>query len=142
MKAKIFHNPRCSKSRKTLQLLLERKIEIEIVEYLKKPPDCQTLKNILKMLDINPFDLVRKGEKLYKELTLNSIDVLLDDRNERAGIKFKDADLIGIPWRIVAGREAKSGLVELHNRKTKVTELLDLKSVFKKLSEEFNSGRL
>tara|TARA_B100001250_G_scaffold407639_1_gene428726 strand:+ start:233 stop:580 length:348 start_codon:yes stop_codon:yes gene_type:complete len=81
MKAKIFHNPRCSKSRKTLQLLLERKIEIEIVEYLKKPPDCQTLKNILKMLDINPFDLVRKGEKLYKELGVseheNNTDMLL-----------------------------------------------------------------
>ena len=81
MKAKIFHNPRCSKSRKTLELLLEREIETEIVEYLKKPPDCQTLKNILKMLDLKPFDLVRKGEKLYKELDVgkheNNADALL-----------------------------------------------------------------
>ena len=72
----------------------------------------------------------------------NKVDALLDDRDERAGIKFKDADLIGIPWRIVAGREASSGLVELHNRKTKTTELLDLNSVLKKLSEEFNTEKL
>ena len=77
------------------------------------------------------------AEEIYQKLIKNQVDVLLDDRDERAGIKFKDADLIGIPWRIVAGREANSGLVELHNRKTKITELLDLKSVFKKLSEEF-----
>jgi arsenate reductase len=81
MKAKIFHNPRCSKSRKTLELLLEKEVETEIVEYLKKPPDCQTLKDILKMLDLKPFDLVRTGEKLYKELDVgkyeNNTDALL-----------------------------------------------------------------
>jgi len=82
------------------------------------------------------------AEEIYKKLVINQVDVLLDDRDERAGIKFKDADLIGIPWRIVAGREAPAGLVELHNRKTKSTELLDIKSVFKKLSEEFNNGKL
>ena len=84
-------------------------------------------------------DQKKLAEKIYQKLINNRFDALLDDRNERAGIKFKDADLIGIPWRIVAGREASSGLVELHNRKTKVTELLDLDSVFEKLSVEFNS---
>ena len=82
------------------------------------------------------------AEDIYQKLIKNRVDVLLDDRDERAGIKFKDADLIGIPWRIVAGREASSGLVELHNRKTKTTELLDLNSVLKKLSEEFNTEKL
>ncbi len=82
------------------------------------------------------------GEEIYQKLIQTQIDALLDDRDERAGIKFKDADLIGIPWRIVAGREAKSGLVELHNRKSKTTEILDLSSVFKKLSEEFNTKKL
>ena len=70
-----------SKSRKTLELLLEREIETEIVEYLEKPPNYQTLKDILKMLDLKPFDLVRKGEKLYKELNIgkyeNNADALL-----------------------------------------------------------------
>tara|TARA_Y100001968_G_scaffold238793_1_gene222220 strand:+ start:122 stop:1894 length:1773 start_codon:yes stop_codon:yes gene_type:complete len=82
------------------------------------------------------------AEETYQKLIKNGVDALLDDRDERAGIKFKDADLIGIPWRIVAGREASSGLLELRNRKTKATELLDLSSVFKKLSEEFNTEKL
>ena len=81
MKVKIFHNPRCSKSRKTLELLLERKIETEIVEYLKEPPDCRMLKKILKMLNIKPVELLRKGEKLYGELDVgkyeNNADELL-----------------------------------------------------------------
>ena len=82
------------------------------------------------------------AEEIYQKLIKDGVDVLLDDRDERAGIKFKDADLIGIPWRIVAGREANSGKVELHNRKTKSTELLDQKLVLKKLSEEFNARKL
>ena len=79
------------------------------------------------------------AEEIYTKLINNKIDALLDDRDERAGIKFKDADLIGIPWRIVVGRKASSGLLELHNRKTKVTESLDLESVLEKLSKEFNT---
>ncbi len=82
------------------------------------------------------------AEEIYQKLIKDGVDVLLDDRDERAGIKFKDADLIGIPWRIVAGREANSGKVELHNRKTKSTELLDQKLVLKMLSEEFNARKL
>jgi len=82
------------------------------------------------------------AEEVYQKLKRNRIDVLLDDRDERAGMKFKDADLIGIPWRIVVGRDASSGLVELHNRKTKNTESLDISSVFNKLSEEINPVKL
>ncbi len=81
------------------------------------------------------------AEEIYQKLIRNQVDALIDDRDERAGIKFKDADLIGIPWRIVVGRDAHSGLVELYNRKTKTTDLLDLTKVFKKLTEEFNSGK-
>ncbi len=82
------------------------------------------------------------AEDIYQKLIKNRVDALLDDRDERAGIKFKDADLIGIPWRIVVGREACSGIVELHNRRTKATESLDLNSVLKKLSEELNTEKL
>jgi len=81
------------------------------------------------------------AEDIYQKLIENRVDALLDDRDERAGIKFKDADLIGIPWRIVSGREASSGIVELHNRKTKTTELLNLNSALRKLSEEFNTEK-
>ena len=97
---------------------------------------------IIIIANIKNKDQKSLAEEIYQKLKENQVDALLDDRDERAGIKFKDADLIGIPWRIVAGREASSGLVELHNRKTKITESLDLKSVLKKLSEELNTEKL
>ncbi len=97
---------------------------------------------IIIIANIKNADQKNLAEEIYQKLIENGVDALLDDRDERAGIKFKDADLIGIPWRIVAGREANSGIVELHNRKTKITESLDLTSVLKKLSEEFNTKKL
>ena len=57
------------------------------------------------------------AERLYADLGAAGVDVLLDDRAERAGVKFKDADLIGIPWRLVVGRGAAAGLVELVERR-------------------------
>jgi prolyl-tRNA synthetase len=57
------------------------------------------------------------GESLAKELDSAGIDVLLDDRDERAGVKFKDADLVGIPFRINVGKKAALGQVELVTRK-------------------------
>ena len=57
------------------------------------------------------------GTQLYDSLLQAGVDALLDDRRERAGVKFKDADLIGIPWRIVVGRDAADGLVELVQRR-------------------------
>lgn len=57
------------------------------------------------------------AEKIYEDLKAAGIDALLDDREERAGVKFKDADLIGIPLRIVAGKKSSSGIVEYKLRK-------------------------
>ncbi|MEB3184974.1 MAG: His/Gly/Thr/Pro-type tRNA ligase C-terminal domain-containing protein, partial [Cyanobacteriota bacterium] len=56
------------------------------------------------------------AERLYGELQEAGIETLLDDRGERAGVKFKDADLLGIPWRVVVGRGAADGRVELVER--------------------------
>ena len=56
------------------------------------------------------------AEQLYEELQDGGIDVLFDDRSERAGVKFKDADLLGMPWRVVVGRGASEGMVELVQR--------------------------
>ena len=56
------------------------------------------------------------GEQLYADLQAAGLDALLDDRSERAGVKFKDADLLGIPWRVVVGRGAADGQVELVQR--------------------------
>lgn len=82
MTVQIYHNPRCSKSRQTLQLLKDQGVEPEVVEYLKTPPDRQTLAAILEALDMPPHQLLRKGEAIYKELGLKepglSDDALLD----------------------------------------------------------------
>ena len=66
----IYHNPRCSKSRKTLELLEARNIRLEVVEYLKTPPNAAALEQLLKDLDMTPRDLMRKGEAVFKELKL------------------------------------------------------------------------
>lgn len=74
----IYHNPRCSKSRQTLQLLTERNIEPEVIEYLKTPPTAEEVKKLLKMLDLgDPRALMRKKEKEYKEAGLD--DPMLSD---------------------------------------------------------------
>lgn len=70
MPATIYHNPRCSKSRQTLQLLNDNGIEPEIVEYLKNPPSEEALSAILQLLELEPRDLMRKNEAPYKELNL------------------------------------------------------------------------
>jgi prolyl-tRNA synthetase len=61
------------------------------------------------------------AEKLYADLRAAGIEVLLDDRDERAGVKFNDADLIGVPYRITVGKKAKDGIVELYERAKKTS---------------------
>ena len=72
----IYHNPRCSKSRQALQLLREAGIEPTIVEYLKTPPEKDTLKNISQLLGLRPKDFVRKTEKDFKD---NDLSKSLED---------------------------------------------------------------
>lgn len=64
---KIYHNPRCQKSRQALQILKDKNQTPEIVEYLKEPPSKKELRNILKLLDLQAIDLVRKSEQIFKE---------------------------------------------------------------------------
>ncbi|MCF6322024.1 MAG: arsenate reductase (glutaredoxin) [Rhizobiaceae bacterium] len=66
----IWHNPRCSKSRQTLQLLRDRGIEPIEVDYQKNPPSIDEITSVLKMLDIAPRELMRKGQDIYRELNL------------------------------------------------------------------------
>lgn len=72
---KIYHNPRCSKSRKTLALLTEHGVEPEVIEYLKTPPTEAELREIVNLLGVSPRDLIRSSEAPYKELGLNDPDV-------------------------------------------------------------------
>jgi prolyl-tRNA synthetase len=66
--------------------------------------------------------LLETAEKLYQDLQRAGLETLLDDRDERAGVKFKDADLIGLPYRITLGKKVADGIVELFERQTKTTE--------------------
>jgi prolyl-tRNA synthetase len=85
------------------------------------PFDC-----VVTITNMTQDELREAGERLYKELQLKGLDVLLDDRDERAGVKFKDADLIGIPYRITVGKKTTDGIVELFERSTRKTEEVKL----------------
>jgi arsenate reductase len=70
---RILHNPACSKSRRAIELLAERGVECEVVEYLRTPPDRETLERLLGILDVTPSELVRR-DKRFAELGLADPD--------------------------------------------------------------------
>ncbi len=76
---------------------------------------------VVTVTNVKKAELLEAGEKIYDELKSKGFDVLLDDRNERAGVKFNDAELVGIPFRITIGKTADQGIFELTNRRTKET---------------------
>jgi prolyl-tRNA synthetase len=90
---------------------------------------------------LTPFDVVvtvtnlkdeklrDAGEELYRNLLAAGLEVLLDDRDERAGVKFKDADLIGIPYRVTVGKKISDGQVELFDRRAKQSEDVALEDI-------------
>jgi prolyl-tRNA synthetase len=94
---------------------------------------------------IAPFDVVvtitnikderlrETGEKLYKDLQRAGLEVLLDDRDERAGVKFKDADLIGVPYRLTLGKKVADGTAELFERASRKTDDVKLTDVVQKV---------
>lgn len=67
---KIWHNPRCSKSRASFKLLEERDVDVEVVKYLDVAHTEDEIKALLKMLGMEPRELMRTGESIYKELNL------------------------------------------------------------------------
>lgn len=67
---KIWHNPRCSKSREAVKILKEAGIDTEVIKYLENTPDINELKDTLKMLGISPRELMRTKEDVYKALNL------------------------------------------------------------------------
>jgi len=74
MKNILYHNPRCSKSRQTLELLQAKGIDFEIVEYLKHPPSLENLKEVLQLLGKPPLEWMRTKEALFTELGLSKED--------------------------------------------------------------------
>jgi prolyl-tRNA synthetase len=96
---------------------------------------------IIVIPNISDEEQVKAAEKLYQDFNNAGIEALLDDRNERAGVKFKDADLIGIPYRIVTGKSLKEGKVELVTRATKEAQMINLDEVVTTLREWIETAK-
>ena len=91
---------------------------------------------IITPVNIKDETLVGVAEKIYDELQAAGIDALLDDRDERAGVKFNDADLIGVPYRVTVGKKIKEGKVELMTRATRQSEDVAVDAVTQTLGEK------
>lgn len=91
---------------------------------------------VVTITNIKQPELVRAGEQIYNDLKANGFDVLLDDRDERAGVKFKDAELIGIPFRVTIGKRAGEGIVELVDRRTMTPQEVQIIAVVERLNEQ------
>jgi arsenate reductase len=103
MTVKIYHNPRCGKSRQTLQLLKDQGIEPEVIEYLKTPPSAQELDDILQKLGMEPRELMRKKEAEYKA---NGLDDASLDRQALIQAMVNNPILIERPVVIAGGKAA------------------------------------
>ncbi|MBW4637434.1 MAG: proline--tRNA ligase [Gloeocapsa sp. UFS-A4-WI-NPMV-4B04] len=97
---------------------------------------------IISIPNITDTKQVQAAEQLYTQLNSASIETLLDDRNERAGVKFKDADLIGIPYRIVTGRSLANGKVEVVERKTRKSQEIPLLEVVSTLKQWIDADQV
>lgn len=102
---KILHNPRCSKSRKTLALIEQAGVEPEVVLYLETPPAADELDEILGKLGLEPMELVRRGEEIYKELGLGGREL---SRQELIDLMVAHPKLIERPI-VIAGERAVLG---------------------------------
>lgn len=96
---------------------------------------------IICVPNVGDVEQMAAAEKLYAELNKAGIETLLDDRNERAGVKFKDADLIGIPYRIVTGRSLKDGKLEVVERATKKSQDIPIDKVVSTIKQWIDAAQ-
>jgi prolyl-tRNA synthetase len=98
------------------------------------PPSIAPFQIIVTITNVREPELLAAGEQIALTLESAGFDVLLDDRDERAGVKFKDADLIGVPFRIAVGKKLAEGKVELLNRLTNQTHDISISEITQSLS--------
>jgi prolyl-tRNA synthetase len=104
------------------------------------PKSLTPFDTIVTITNIKDEKLRTAGESLYSDLKAAGLDVLLDDRDERAGVKFKDADLIGIPYRITVGKKIGDGMVELFDRSARQSVDVKLDEVVERVQKLALSG--
>jgi prolyl-tRNA synthetase len=97
---------------------------------------------VVTVTNVSDAALRETGEKIAADLEAAGLDVLLDDRDERAGVKFKDADLVGIPFRINVGKKAATGQVELVSRATRSSVDVALGEVVDQAKKRVEEERL
>ncbi|HTV07593.1 MAG TPA: proline--tRNA ligase [Candidatus Aquilonibacter sp.] len=93
------------------------------------PPSIAPYEVVVTVTNMKEADLADAGERIASDLSREGIDVLLDDRDERAGVKFKDAELIGVPYRVNVGKKLTEGKVELVDRLLHTTEDVTLEAL-------------
>ena len=76
---KIYHNPRCSKSRQTLEIIQKQGHQPEIIKYLESPPSIKEIKNLLSLLNLQPRELMRKNEAAFKDNHMSNLYLSEDD---------------------------------------------------------------
>jgi prolyl-tRNA synthetase len=106
------------------------------------PPSIAPFTVVVTVTNSSDASLAEPAQALAEQLDAAGLDVLLDDRDERAGVKFKDADLIGIPYRINVGKKAAGGIVELVTRATSTSVDIALTEVVARLKERVEEDSL
>ena len=97
---------------------------------------------VVTIVNMKDEEQVALGEQLYAELTKSGLEVLIDDRKERAGVKFKDSDLVGTPIRVTVGKRANENIVEYSLRRDKEKEEIQVSQVIEKIEEEFKNQQV
>ena len=98
------------------------------------PPSIAPFDVELIPLSLESEEVMKVSRALYNELIAGGLEVLMDDRDMRPGVKFKDADLIGIPWQIIIGEKSlKDGCVEIKSRSTKISEKISKEQAIERL---------
>ena len=100
------------------------------------PPSIAPFEVVVTPVNLKQDEQREAAEQLYRECLALGLDALLDDRAERAGVKFNDADLIGIPFRITVGKKIGEGLVELVERSTRQSSDVKLDAAPKLLKQK------
>jgi prolyl-tRNA synthetase len=101
------------------------------------PPAIAPFQLLIVPVNVKDRASMDVAEEMYTALEEKGFEVLMDDRDERAGVKFKDADLIGIPWRIVIGeKNLKDGMVEIKERKTGIVEKVKVEDAAEKIAKK------
>jgi prolyl-tRNA synthetase len=140
-----------------IERILTAAIESSAAAFKARYPDVETSANssdqyalspsiapfevVVTVTNVREAELANAGERIAADLTRAGMDVLLDDRDERAGVKFKDAELIGVPYRVNVGKKLAEGRIELVDRLLHTTEDVTLEALTEHIQSLLNASK-